>query len=357
MRKIPALNGHSTPGLRVGALALAFAVLASAGCGSGSGGTAGGTSPTPTPSTRVYAGVFTPTGQLSAARLWNTSTLLPDGRVLVAGGLNTAVGSSDAGILASAELYDPASGTFTPTGDLTAPREVPTATLLPNGLVLIAGGWGSRTASRALASAELYDPASGTFTPTGDLATPRAWATATLLSDGRVLIAGGTGRSGDTLASAELYDPASGTFTPTGNLAEPRGYHTATLLPGGRVLIAGGGHDRGSPLTSAELYDPASGTFTPTGNLAAARVDHTATLLPNGRVLVAGGWKIEGGNTDGSVLASAELYDPASGTFTLTGDMTVARVYHTDTLLPGGRVLIAGGGGAVGPLASAELFQ
>ena len=263
------------------------------------------------------------------ARYYHTATLLPNGKVLVAGGAGT--GSQ----LASAELYDPVLGTWTATGSLGIARSVHTATLLANGKVLVAGGDHGGTAS---ASAELFDPASGTWTATGSLFFARAFHTATLLPDGKVLVAGGFDASvGNTsLASAELYDPASGTWTATGSLATARFVHTATLLPNGKVLVAGGLGASGI-LASAELYDPASGTWTATGSLGAARYDHTATLLPNGKVLVAGG------QTTAAALASAELYDPASGTWTATGSLSTARYDHTATLLPNGQVLVAGG--------------
>src|SRR5439155_1631242 len=163
---------------------------------------------------------------------------------------------------------------------------------------------------------------------------------------------------GSILANAELYDPTSGTWTATGSLGAARGEHTATLLPNGKVLVAGGVSNSYSFLVNAELYDPASGTWTATGSLGAARSDHTATLLPNGKVLVAGGFN---GNLDtGFNLASAELYDPASGTWTATGSLGFARGAHTATLLPNGRVLIAPGVGPGGAqefvLATAELY-
>ena len=146
----------------------------------------------------------------------------------------------------------------------------------------------------------------------------------------------------------------SGTWTPTGSLTVARARHTATLLPNGQVLVAGG-FGSGGDLTSAELYDPSSGTWTTTGSLNAARDSHTATLLPNGQVLVAGGES--SGFGFGGPLASAELYDPSSGTWTPTGSMTVARFAHTAALLPNGQVLVAGGQGSSGPLASAELYS
>src|SRR5581483_9519721 len=168
------------------------------------------------------------------------------------------------------------------TGSLNAARDSHTATLLPNGMVLAAGGFG---VSGVLASAELYDPASENWTSTGTLNTARAQHTATLLPDGMVLVAGGFDNGINVSASAELYDPASGTWTSTGSLNTARTSHTATLLPNGMVLVAGGFGVSGD-LASAELYDPASGTWTSTGSLNTARSLHTATLLPNGMVLV-----------------------------------------------------------------------
>ncbi len=191
------------------------------------------------------------------------------------------------------------------TGSLTTTRQFHTATLLPNGKVLVAGGWNYPGYTNYLASAELYDPATGTWTATGSMAAARTNHTATLLPTGQVLVAGGIASAG-TLASAELYDPATGTWTTTGSLTTARWSHTATLLPNGKVLVAGGGYG-----DSAELYDPATGSWTATGSLAQTRQSHTATLLPNGMVLVAGGYSYPTGD-----VASAELYDPASGTWT-----------------------------------------
>src|SRR4029453_13843061 len=155
----------------------------------------------------------------------------------------------------------------------------------------------------------------GTWTFTGNLNTGRYFHTATLLPNGMVLVAGGFSTGGAS-ASAELYDPASGAWTGTGSLNTARYLHTATLLPNGMVLVAGGGCSSIRPSASAELYDPASGTWTATGNLNIARTNHTAALLPNGMVLVAGGF-----DDNGNISASAELYDPASGTWTTTGSL------------------------------------
>jgi WD40 repeat protein len=264
-----------------------------------------------------------------------SSTLLPQGKILIVGGKGDDP--------TAAEVYDPATGTFSAVGHLSTGRYLANAALLPNGLVLVAGGLDDD--DNSLASAELYDPATGTFAPTGTLATARAAATATVLPGGKVLFTGGTA-SGPLVVSAELYDPATGTFTPAGNMTTGRAAHNATLLPDGKVLITGGFGPGG---LSAELYDPATGMFTPAGMLTVPRTDSTATLLPSGKVLIAGG--------AGPGGANAELYDPATGMSMPTGSMLEARFLATATLLPGGQVLIAGGAGTTGILASAEIYD
>jgi Galactose oxidase, central domain/Kelch motif len=308
------------------------------------------------PATRTW----TATGSMGTARTGHTATLLPDGRVLVAGGYGGGMVPPSSLLPTSAELYDPASGTWTATGSMGTPRIGGTATLLRDGRVLVAGGISDGT------SAELYDPASGTWTATGSMVIPRLGGTATLLRDGRVLVAGGCcDGNGISLASAELYDPTSGTWTATGSMATPRSDgHTATLLTDGRVLVAGGGGGVGSAsccapnihgdLPSAELYDPVSGTWTAAGMY--VQGGDTATLLRDGRVLVAGGgWvRLAGGGFE----AIAELYDPASGSWTRTSNMIGLHLRgDTATLLPDGTVLVVGGSNEMNIEAGAELYD
>jgi Galactose oxidase, central domain len=327
------------------------------------------------------SGSFSPTGSMKAVVGIHTATLLPDGRVLMAGG-STAFpgifgddGFDDAGHV-DAELYDPVARSFSATGSMTSARTFHTASLLPNGKVLVTGGFdqGHQVPPTAPpqpeGSAELYDPATGSFTPAGTMGIARAVHTATLLPNGKVLIAGGGTKGGfglpffgEGIAESEVYDPATNSFTTTGAMGTPRYAHTATLLPNGKVLIAGGfstsnvGTFTENVLLTAELYDPATGAFTPTGSLGTARGGHTATLLANGKVLVAGGL-ISLNFAGVSVASTAELYDPATGTFTPTGNLTADREEHTATLLPDGRVLIVGGASASqGTLASAEIYD
>src|SRR2546421_99437 len=243
----------------------------------------------PTPQCHGRSVGFEETGSLGQARAYHTATLLPDGKVLVTGGSDGSQ-INRANDLASSEVYDPATRTWTATGSLANRRHEHTATLLPNGKVLVVGG--TVDFINDLTSAELYDPATGTWTPTGSLNNGRRAHTATLLPNGKVLAAAGIG-DGTILKSAEVYDPAAAIWIPTSDLSTWRAYHTATLLPNNKVLVTGGySGGYSSPYlshVSAELYDPTTGSWIPTGSLITRREQHTATLLANGTVLIAAG--------------------------------------------------------------------
>lgn len=216
------------------------------------------------------------------------------------------------------------------------------ATLLSDGRVLVAGG------VPGIANSELFDPTTGIWTSTGSMNIGRSSHTAILLNNGKVLVTGGFAANGDQLRSAELYDPASGTWTMTGVMNNFRYFHTTTLLQDGKVLVTGG--QGGGLLSSAELYDPLSGIWTATGSLNFGRQEHTATLLNNGKVLVIGG-----NGSDPSVNFTAELYDNNTGTWTVTGTLNFARIEHTATLLSDGKVLVTGG--SYDAMKSSELYD
>jgi N-acetylneuraminic acid mutarotase len=272
-------------------------------------------------------GKWLSTGSLALPRMLHTATLLDDGRVLVAGGFNV-----------TSELYDPNTRTWSTTGNNLNTHRYHTATKLNDaeGRVLIAGGRGSYNH----VTAELYSPALGAWTAAGSLNEHRYHHAALLLTDGKVLVAGGSPSesNGGALASAELYDPATNTWSFTGGLNVARRDHAMTLLPNGKVLVTGGLDAADGLLSSAELYDPATGTWTLAAGMSTARVSHTATSLGDGKVLVVGGLE-----SDPVGAASAELYDPATGTWSTTGGMTSPRRWHTANLLRDGRVLVAGG--------------
>ena len=300
-----------------------------------------------------------PAGSMSAAREGHTTTLLPGGKVLAVGGLNRDIGQ----YVASADLYDPAASAWTPAPSMAEARAEHTATLLPTGRVLVAGGFagggGPSTPSIFRASAELYDPVTNTWSGGGSLATARRAHTATPLPDGRVLVAGGQDQTGGSLASAEIYDPASNSWSPAGSMATGRSYHTASTLPDGRVLVVGGATGSGSgamAVATAEVYDPASNSWTPTGDMAETRAQHAAAAIAGGRILVAGGLGRPQVSYDPWVrVTRAEVYDPASGAWTDAGT-TSGRFFHTLTPLPGGGALMAGGGDMPAPSTS-EIYD
>jgi hypothetical protein len=303
-------------------------------------------------------GQLTRTGSLAADRVGHAAVLLATGQVLICGGDNNE------SMFSSAELYDPATGTFTPTGSMNEGRTSHSATRLLDGRVLVAGGGrtgdfspGEDYPFPATASAEIYDPSTGRFAPAGYMHALRGQPVAVLLDDGRTLITGGFDGK-QILASAEVFDPNTGLFTLTGSMTTARYGHSATKLSNGRVLVTGGAGVSG-PLASAEIYDPASGTFTSTGALSVAREFHTASARADGTVLIVGGaysqyqnpsnptcmhpvptcWPIAAWEPTGTI----ELFDPATGRFSVDPNQKLAVEAHTATTLGNGSVLVVGG--------------
>lgn len=299
--------------------------------------------------------LFEPAGALLAPRSEHTSTLLPTGKILVAGG---AQGGD-----ASAELIDPATGAVAATGPMTQPRRRHTATLLRSGHVLLIGGVDEK--AQAVATAELFDPGTGTFAPAATMGRARSHHTATLLRSGRVLVAGGGDGGfaalfqGQSTSTAEVYDPETNAFAPTGSMAITRWAHVAPLLATGEVLVTAGTQLEGGSfpasdagMTAAELYDESTGAWSTSGSMKKARHGASATLLPSGQVLVVGGER-----TLSDRPVEAEVYDRATGTFTIAGSLAHGRVGHTATLLPSGKVLVASGLETTQLTATAEIYD
>ena len=347
---------------------------------------------------------FIATGSMSAPRAGHAATVLLDRRVLISGG-STPVNAVNVG-----EIFSPATGLFVPTQNLISPRYFHTATLLDSGKVLVAGGSIGGGSAGALASAEIFDPASNGFAATGSLLKARVDHSATLLGDGKVLLVGGSGVAGGSstgpVAELELFDPASGTFSVVGNLATPRSHHTATRLTGspagidevlivggngpfsatdnveilsynratrtvstraapslasarqdhaatlladGSVLVTGGADRNYQPVAAVERWNRT--VVAPAGVLSHPRMNHFATLLPTGQVLVAGG-------LDTQAVAPTELYTPGAG-FKDAGNMVTPRFYAVAAPLPNGQVLYAGGFDAsfLNQVAGAEIYD
>jgi N-acetylneuraminic acid mutarotase len=295
-------------------------------------------------------GTWSITGSLATGRENHFALRLQNGRVLVGGGRSIEQSTA----LSSVELYDPTTGVWTATGSMSVARDLPTVAMLADGRVLVSGGLGAGAGAQALSSAEIYNPATGTWTAAGAMTAARASHTAVRLANGRILVAGGasgTVVSSQPLSSAELFDPVTSTWTPTGGFSTPRGFHQAVLLANGQALITGGSNWIATVYSASDRFDPATGTWTPTGSLASARISHTATVLPNGKVVVVGG----GGNSS-TPFASVEVYDPATGAWTAASDLRVARSNHAAVLLSNGKVLVIGGQGT-GASTSAEIFD
>ncbi len=297
---------------------------------------------------------WTLTGSLRQARFGFQATTLLDGRVLAEGG------NSPTGLVKRSELFDPVGKVWSDGGPMIIPRQNHKATLLEDGRVLVEGGYGAAHGRTAALQAEVYDPAQGRWRLTAPMHVERPIGfDAVRLQDGRVLVAGGTG-NGPILSSAEIYDPAGGTWSLTGDMGIKVYYFTLTLLSDGRVLLVGGVDSHSTTSATVLLYEPANGTWMPTGSLHTSRSGHSATLLENGQVLVAGG-----GTGTGSAIGSidsGELYDPVTGTWTLTGNLKAARGSHTATRLLDGSVEVTGGtfaipNGNITYLQSTELYN
>lgn len=377
----------------------------------------------------VAVGTWTATSRLDVARSGHTATLLDGpacevdppglvGQVLVVGGR----GGGEDETASSSELYDPATRTWSPTATLATARFEHTASTLLDGRVLVVGG--ADHSGAPLAAAEVFDPclfrrrsgggtARGSWSPTGSLQVPRLGHTASLLNDGRVLVAGGTDHSGAVLASAEVFDHTTGGiggWRSSAPMTVPRSGHTATVLADGRVLATGGTDQSGQPVAEAEIFYPeaegGAGSWKPGPSMTTGRSGHTATRLSDGTVLVAGAgssevfdpeadegagvWRdrvamglnrtghaatllqgaachtggtcghvmvVGGEDRSGNALVSSELFDPAAGTWTETNRPLFARTSHAAVLLSDGHVLAVGGRDADGVLASAEVFD
>lgn len=278
------------------------------------------------------------TASMAQARSSPATTLLTDGRVLVVGGDNGTA------YLASAEIYDPADQRWTPAGTMSRRRSGPTVTLLGDGRVLVAGGNGPETGT-----AELFDPDTGAWVDAGEMNHSRWHQTATLLNDGKVLMVGGLGGIGGSGASdahtqpAELFDPAAGTWTRAEPMVHNRTGHTATILADGRVLVAGGRtQSSGQPKAWAEIYDPTTNLWAATGDLLVERAGHAAVRLADGTVLVVGG-----GTIGGASATTAELFDPATGTWRAARSADLEPISDAAATLCDGIVLFAGGSGQI----------
>ena len=290
---------------------------------------------------------------MAEARVEHSATLLHDGRVLVAGGFADGEAND---VRASAELYDPRTRTWSRTGDMRQARAGHVAVLLTDGSVLVAGGGTSPV--DALDTAEVFDPQTGSWSATGNLHAPLSGAAGALLLDGRVLLVGGVA-NGDPQQTAEIYDPTTRKWSFTGDMHGPRAGPKLTRLWTGQVLAVGGA-DGTRPLSSAELFDPNTGIWAATGSMAEPRNAHATALLGDGRVLVAGGLKggLGGDLQPDHILASAEMFDPATGLWTATGPMSASRFQFTLSTLDDGTALAAVGDHlGTGPVSGSETFD
>ncbi len=350
-------------------------------------------------------GLFNLIGGMNTGRQYHGAVNLPTGKVLIAGGQDPLLNVS----VLTCDLMDPLTSTITPANPMMTPRQDFGMVLLPNGKVLVAGGINNQDTRTVLNAAEIFDPQTGIWSPTGSMNIARQGCALATLTNGKILCAGGVGAGGSSLASTELYDPTSGSWSVSGAMIVDRNQPSATLLPNGKVLVGAGsrvvsGSSSLSPLSSMEIYDPVTGIFGLTPPLSVARYGHSALLLSSGEVLIAGGntsatgfavtsagelynpldptlaaWSptvasdaradltltvlntgkvlIAGGRTFTAFINGAALYDPITKTYGSIGIMKATRARHTATKLPNGKVLLAGGFDGTNRLATAEIFN
>ncbi len=308
-------------------------------------------------STEVFSpttGSWTVSGNLNVARANAGAILLPSGMVMIAGGCTS---NCQAGTTGSAELFNSVNNSWSSTGSMIQSRTYFGMVLLPSGKVLAAGGCTGLNANgctAVTAKAEVYDPSTGKWSATGSMIAARGALTTTVLPNGMVLAAGGLNAAGTALASAELYNPSTGKWTATGRMNAARDEHTATLLATGNVIVVGGENAAGISTNRTELYNPSTGKWTLTGNVNTGRLEHTATLLMNGNLLIAGGTQVT--STSTKVLASAELYNPSTGKWSTTGSMANARTGHAASIMSSGTVMVISGTGNNNDLLSVESY-
>lgn len=301
------------------------------------------------------SGTWASAASVRTPRDGHTATLLPNGNVIIAGGENNNQA------LASTEVYSSLTDSWTFSGNLNVARSNASAVLLGSGQILVAGGCVSSCLGATTAGAELYNSVNGTWSSTGSMLTARTYFAMVMEPAGRVLVAGGcTGLNANgcsaVTAKAEYYNPTTGKWIALPPMHVARGSLTVTRLPNGQFLVAGGINAAGNPVSSAELFNPSTGKWTLTGSMNVARDEHTAVLLATGNVLVAGGESAAGPST-----GKTELYNPATGKWTLSGNLKTARQEHTANMLMNGNVLIAGGNNVTTNqttvLSSAELYN
>ena len=325
---------------------LAFVLLAACAGDAAAPGTSETVSvPEVEPEVSVSIGSFSKTRLMADKRERHGSVILNDGRVLVVGGRGRGVhGALQQGFWnASAEVFDPITGDWSGTSEMTDARVAMGTAVLKDGRVLVAGGSGNKRV--ALNTTEIWDPATGTWTQSGDMTFFREEVVMVVLHDGRPFVTGGLNEDLSTIGTTEVYDPVTATWTETAPMSIVRAFHTATVLQDGRVLIVGGGKADPPFFKSVEIYDPETDTWSAAAEISRGRALHSATLLDDGRVLIIGGR---------GKLTLAEIYDPELDEWVSAGDTSLPRAQHTATMLQDGRILVVGG---VGFLEMAEFYD